>query len=906
MVPGSTYRLQLTPEFGFAEAADAAEYLADLGVTHVYLSPVLEAVPGSRHGYDVTDHSRIRAELGGAEGFRAMAKRMRALGLRVILDIVPNHMAVPDNLALNRQLWSALRDGPESAAAAWFDISWAEHDNRMLLPILGAALDDCLVDLRVEDGGPDGEPVLRYFDHLLPLRPETARLPLPDLLESQHYRLAWWRDATTELNWRRFFDVTTLIGIRVEDQAVFDATHEVIVGLLADGLVDGLRIDHPDGLADPRGYLRMLAAATGGAWVVVEKILEADEKLPPGWACAGTTGYDALGFIDGLFLDPGGAGPLTAEYAGFCHRAGDDFVASRFADVAVAAKREIASVTLRPEVARLVRLLGDACPDADPADVLLVLDEVLASFPVYRAYAHAGEPPSTPAEAAVSAAVDAARPRLPARLHGLATDIGAAVLGLGSASAELVVRFQQTAGPVLAKGVEYTAFYRWSRLLAQNEVGGNPDRFGVSPREFHAFAAHLAAVWPSTMTTLSTHDTKRQEDVRARLAALAEIPEQWGKRAGDWHERAAALASAAGPDAVDPDTEYLIWQTIVGAWPISGERLAGYLTKAIREAKRQTSWTDVDAGYEAAVLALAAGVLDDPELVASIDEFVASIAADALANSLGAKLVQLTMVGVPDVYQGCELAGLSLVDPDNRRDVDFGRRRAMLADLDAGRLEAAGLETAGLEVDTLAVGTLETDDLSDGLSDGLEVDSIEAAGLELDGLDDLDLDPGGPDRAVGVAARLDAAKLLVTARTLRLRRARPEWFSGGYAPLTAAGPAADHVIAFNRGRQAVTVATRLPAGLRGRGGWGQTTLELPGGTWTDLLSGAVYDGGTVPVAELTRRLPVALLIQEELVVEEVPLAEEELLIQEAPLTREPPLVQELPPVEEPPLVGEAG
>jgi len=826
--PGSTYRIQLTPEFGFAGAADAAEYLADLGVSHVYLSPVLEAVPGSRHGYDVTDHSRIRAELGGEEGFRSMAKRLRALGLRIVLDIVPNHMAVPDNLALNRQLWSVLRDGRESAHASWFDIDWAAQDNRMLLPILGAPLEDCLGDLRVEpDGGTDGDPVLRYFDHVLPLSPGTARLPMRELLETQHYRLTWWRDAETELNWRRFFDVASLIGVRVEDQDVFDATHEVIVGLITDGLVDGLRIDHPDGLADPRGYLRRLEVATGGAWVVVEKILEADETLPPDWACAGTTGYDALGIVDGLFLDPGGEHALTRGYARFARQQGDDSAALRFADEAVTAKREIATVTLRAEVARLARLLGDFCPDAAPGDAFLVLTEVLAAFPIYRAYAHQGEPPSTAARTAVSAAVDAATTRLPSRLHGLAADVGAAALGMRPAASgaaasgapadaanELVVRFQQTTGPVLAKGVEDTAFYRWSRLIALNEVGGNPDRFGVSPREFHTAAGHLARAWPATMTTLSTHDTKRQEDIRARLAVLAEIPGQWEDRVSEWHERAAR--SSSGGTTVDPDTEYLLWQTIVGAWPISGERLGGYLTKAIREAKRHTSWTDVDPGYEEAVLGLAARVLADPELTASIDEFVAAIAPDAQANSLGVKLVQLTMVGVPDVYQGCELAGLSLVDPDNRRDVDFARRRTMLADIDADRLDTDHRHRA----------------------------------------------PGAPDRVADVVARLDAAKLLVTARTLRLRRARPEWFAGDYAPLAATGPAAGHAVAFNRGGRAITVATRLPAGLRSLGGWGEATLELPGGAWTDLLSGAVYDRGTVTMTELTRRLPVALLAQE--------------------------------------------
>ena len=476
---------------------------------------------------------------------------------------------------------------------------------------------------------------------------------------------------------------------------MFDATHEVIVRLVAEGLVDGLRIDHPDGLADPRGYLARLASATDGAWVVVEKILEADETLPADWACAGTTGYDALKLIDGLFLDPAGAGPLTAEYARFTRRAGGDPVALRFADVAVAAKHEVATGTLAAEVTRLARLLGNVCPGVTEEETRAVLVEVLAAFPVYRAYVHPGEIPSAASEAAIGDAVESARRRLPRKLRGLADDLGQAVLGLrrpasGAAgrAGELVVRFQQTTGPVLAKGVEDTAFYRWSRLLALNEVGGDPDRFGETPGAFHAAAERLAGAWPFTMTTLSTHDTKRQEDVRARLAVLAELPERWGSQVGGWHERA-VTNSVFGQTAaaVDPDTEYLIWQTLVGTWPISGERLAGYLTKAVREADRRTSWTVPDAEYEAAVLGLAARALDDPGLSDSIGEFVAAIADDALANSLGAKIVQLTMVGVPDIYQGCELSGLSLVDPDNRRPVDFARRRALLADLDASRLD---------------------------------------------------------------------------------------------------------------------------------------------------------------------------------------------------------------------------
>jgi (1->4)-alpha-D-glucan 1-alpha-D-glucosylmutase len=821
-VPDSTYRLQLTREFGFAEVTDVADYLADLGVSHVYLSPVLEAVPGSRHGYDITDHKRIRAELGGGGAVRSRGKRLRARGLGIVLDVVPNHMAVPANLPLNRQLWSVLRDGRDSPYAHWFDIDWAAQDDRMLLPVLGGPPESCLGDLWVDrHGGPDGEPALRYFEHVLPLWPGTARLPMRGLLEAQHYRLAWWRDAAAELNWRRFFDISTLIGIRVEDPAVFDATHEVIVGLVAEGMVDGLRVDHPDGLADPRGYLRRLAEVTGGAWVVAEKILGAGEALPSDWACAGTTGYDALRVVDGLFLDPAGGDALGAEYTRFCRQSGDDYPAARFADVAAHAKREVAGGSLSAEVSRLAGLLCAIAPDAAPQDARAVLTEVLAAFPVYRAYVHPGEPPPAAAEAAIREAVDGARRQLPRRLRGLAAEFGATVLG--GRAAELAVRFQQTTGPVQAKGVEDTACYRWSRLISLNEVGCEPDLLGVSPEEFHAVAGRLAADWPATMTTLSTHDTKREEDVRARLAVLAELPREWGGQVRQWHERAVTLRFyGRAAAAVDPDTEYLFWQTLVGAWPISGMRLSGYLTKAIREAKWRTSWTSPDQEYEAAVLGLGARVLDDPELSGSVGDFVAGIAADAAVNSLGAKLVQLTMPGVPDVYQGCELAALSLVDPDNRRPVGFARARSALTALDAS-------------ADASLRGDLDSGDLDSGDLDGGDLD-----GGDLDSL--------------------SRAKLLVTSRALRLRRARPEWFAAGYEPLAATGPAAARVIAFQRGGRAVSVVTRLPVSLRRAGGWRDTALPLPGGAWADLLTGARYRGGAVPLAELTRRLPVALLV----------------------------------------------
>jgi (1->4)-alpha-D-glucan 1-alpha-D-glucosylmutase len=822
--PVSTYRLQLTPHFGFAEAGALARYLADLGVTHVYLSPVLQAAPGSMHGYDVVDHAKISEELGGEPAFREMAARLRAHGIGIVVDIVPNHMAISAPESLNRQLWDVLKNGRASKYDRWFDIDWDAAGGRMLLPILGAPLHECIGDITLDETGEEtGEPVVRYYDHVLPVRPGTEKLPLPGLLDAQHYQLGWWRTTITKLNWRRFFDVATLIGVRVEDPVVFSETHATVLRLVAEGLVDGLRIDHPDGLADPRGYLRRLAKETNGMWVVAEKILSVGERLPDDWPCAGTTGYDALRAVDGLFVDAGAGDALTAEYARFAAVSGPGGVPQDYASVALGGKREAAASLLIAEVARLARLLRDCRPEAALEDARAVLAEVLAAFEVYRAYVYPPESPSVAAVTAVRDAVAAAATRLPERLRCLASAAGDLALfftgqeqagqeqggqeqagqeqddhGRGEA-AEFAVRFGQTTGPVLAKGVEDTASYRWPRLVALNEVGNDPGRFGVPVGEFHAFAAHLARDWPTTMTTLSSHDTKRQEDVRARLAVLAEMPAEWGRRAIEWH----GLAGSSGDyeAQVGPDTEYLLWQTLVGTWPITEDRLSTYLVKVVREAKTHTSWIDPDEAYEKAVLDLGRTALGNPALSVSIEDFVTTIAADAAVNSLGAKLVQLTMPGVPDVYQGCELTGLSLVDPDNRRPVDFDRRAALLSALDSGE------------------------------------------GTQMGGL--------------------DADKLLVTARTLRLRRDHPDWFLGGYEPLHAEGSRADHVVAFARGRS-VSVATRLPRGLRRHGGWADTALPLPPGipAWRDVLTGTVVDRGRVLLSDLTDRFPVALLVPE--------------------------------------------
>ena len=816
--PLSTYRLQLRRGFGFADAAGLADYLADLGVTHVYLSPILQANPGSPHGYDVVDHSRVSADLGGLDTFRAMAEQFHRHRLGVVVDIVPNHMARPTPESRNKQLWSVLYEGKASPYAHWFDVDWAAQDGKLLMPILSGPVEKCLDDLIIdpnlrashdpEQRGHPG-PVLRYFDHVLPLRDGVADLPLGVLLAQQHYRLADWHDAATQLNWRRFFDIDTLIAIRVEDPDVFDATHRVVLGLREEGLIDGLRVDHIDGLSDPGRYLRRLADATSGAWIVVEKILAHGEELPP-WDCAGTTGYDSLALVGRLFVDPAGGPQLTEDYVRFTEGK------RTFAEVARDAKRDIADATFTAELSRLTRLFARAdypglggLTEADLHDVLV---ELLAAFGVYRAYVTPGEPPPGAAVAAVAAAAESARERLAERLYPALDAVCAAVLGLAGLSGddsrqaardELIVRFGQTTGPVLAKGVEDTAFYRWPRLAALNEVGGDPDIFGISLAEFHAASGYLAARWPATLTTLSTHDTKRQEDVRARLAVIAESPEEWAHQVTEWHGLAGWLADGTAARAMqrapDADLEYLTWQTLAGAWLIGNERLREYLGKAMHEAKTRTSWIVRDRGYESAVLGLADAMLADPELTAAIAQFVARIAPDARVNSLGAKLVQLTMPGVADLFQGCELTGLSLVDPDNRRPVDYERRRRLLA-------------------------VLRTD----------------------------------PDQMVG----LDAEKLLVTSCALWLRRDHPDWFTGSYTPLACEGPAAEHAVAFMRGGHAVTVVTRLPVGLRRRGGWADTVLPLPELHWRDALTGARHAGLRPLLSELTRRLPVALLIPE--------------------------------------------
>ncbi|GAB2933598.1 malto-oligosyltrehalose synthase [Streptomyces sundarbansensis] len=667
MTPSATYRLQLQPDFPFAAAERAVPYLAALGVSHLHLSPVLEAVPGSTHGYDVVDHSRVRAELGGEEGLRSLASAAREHGLGLVLDIVPNHMAASPRH--NRRLWEVLREGAASPYARWFDIDWAAGGGQVLLPVLAGPLGRELEHLAV-----DGE-VLRYHDLEFPLREGTAGLPLPELLERQHYRLGWWRLARTELNYRRFFTVPELIGVRVEHPEVFEDTHAKVLELLRDGVLDGLRVDHPDGLAAPAAYLERLDEATGGRWTVVEKILTGDEHLPARWAVAGTTGYDALRRIDGLFTDPVGAAELVGHYREFAVPPGDrggDWTAT----VRRAAYR-VATHELAAETAWLTRLATAVC-DRDPVlrdhapwALRTAIRELLVRIPVYRPYVTAGEPPTRIAEETLTdEAVRDAKTVFSVPEEAAAVDVvrdlALGRLGGGVDQAAFCARFAQTASALHAKSVEDTAFYRYVPLISAAEVGGDPGQPAVSPEEFHDFAARIARDWPATGTVLTTHDTKRSADVRARIAVLSQCPERWAALVTE-------LTAATPVTAPDPQLAWSAWQSAYGCAEFPPDELGGRLEpallKAVREAGLFTSWTESDPVYERAVSDFVAAGPGRGEGVPRrlIAEFADALAPHVRAQVLGAALVHLTMPGVPDLYQGTEGEYLALVDPDNRR-----------------------------------------------------------------------------------------------------------------------------------------------------------------------------------------------------------------------------------------------
>jgi (1->4)-alpha-D-glucan 1-alpha-D-glucosylmutase len=886
--PRATYRLQLHAGFDFDAAAALVDYLDALGVSHVYCSPILQAAPGSSHGYDVVDHTTISAELGGAEGLERLVTALRKRGMGLVVDVVPNHMAI--SVERNAWWWDVLEHGHASRYAAYFDVDWDPPESRLrnviLLPVLpdhyGRVLDaggirvvrdETRLSVAVGDGrfpldprslGPllveaatlGGSDELAFIGRALSELPEStaadpadvarrqadaavlgSRLAVvadrpqvtaaldrllsrlngdPDsldhLLDDQNYRLASWRAASRDLGYRRFFDIDSLIGLRVERAEVFEASHALVCSLVANRSIDGLRVDHPDGLRDPAGYFERLRARTPEAWIVAEKILAGDEPLREDWPIDGATGYRFADLATGLLVDPAGEEPLTRSY----HR----FVRDRraWSEVAEGARREVLSDALGSDLNRLTHLFLEVCEanrryrDFTRHDLHTALREVAVHLAVYRTYVRvdpgAGGVGASPVASALDqAAIDAAVAGAGTTRPDLDPDLFAflrATLLLevpGERAAELAMRFQQLTPAAMAKGLEDTAYYRYVRFVARNEVGSDPDRLATEPGAVHAAFALAADRWPRGMLSTSTHDTKRSGDVRARLALLSEVPSAWGRAVS----RLAAAASGyrTRPDLPDRRDAYLLYQTLVGAWPIDAERASAYARKAAREAKLRTSWTAPDADYEAALDRFVTGCLADPAFVAELEGFVATLIEPGRVNALSQTLLKLAAPGVPDLYQGTELWNLSLVDPDNRRPVDYARRRDALRWLDDASPES-------------------------------------------------------------IMARADDGlpKLWLIRRALELRRRRPAGLGAGasYRPLEAVGPRAAHVFAFARADAVVAVAPRLVLRLARTGGWSSTSFPLPPGTWHNVLDDERYDGeAAVKLATLLHRFPVALL-----------------------------------------------
>jgi (1->4)-alpha-D-glucan 1-alpha-D-glucosylmutase len=710
MTPRATYRLQFHAGFTFTDAQAIVPYLAKLGVSHVYASPITAAAPGSTHGYDVIDPTRINPELGGDAGLRALAATLRAHEMGLVIDIVPNHMGVAGD---SNPWWlDVLANGRASEFARVFDIDWRE---RIALPVLGARLDDVIAagDVRLKER--DGTVALDLYGSLTyPLRPddptlgedgaraiashdpgsEAGRAALAGLLDRQHYRLVYWPAADDTLNWRRFFAINELVGVRVEDPDVFELTHRLYCDLLRQGLIDGVRIDHVDGLVDPARYCRQLrgslehASSGDRPYIVVEKILATGEPLALDWGIDGTTGYDFMREVTALIHEPEGIAPLGDFWAQTSGRPAD------FAPEAEGARRDILNWHFDGQLTGCVDSFAAlaAATGEDwitPAMLRRAMERLLWVFPVYRTYGD-GETAPASDEPVRLRAIAAALPSAPPGEGALLERIGGWLAGEGrdhiTLSREAVRRFQQLSAPIAAKGVEDTAFYRYGALLSLNDVGFDPAVPTLTIGQFHAAMACRATDWPRAMLATATHDHKRGEDARARLAVLSAIPGLWRTTARRW----LAMAAAAVPE-VDPADAYMLLQALVGAWQDTPDellpRIHGWQVKALREAQLRSSWAAPAEDYEARFMTLSTVLLADRRQGGFVDDFgafIGQIAAAAEANSLAQTALRCLLPGVPDLYQGAELADFGMVDPDNRRPVDFAARAALL-DQRAGR-----------------------------------------------------------------------------------------------------------------------------------------------------------------------------------------------------------------------------
>jgi (1->4)-alpha-D-glucan 1-alpha-D-glucosylmutase len=864
VIPSATYRVQFSTGFTFADAAVVADYLARLGVSHLYCSPIFAAASDNSAGYDIVDYAKLDERLGGQAGYRELTTALAKAGLNQVLDIVPNHMALAGQA--NAWWWDVLENGPASRYASYFDIDWDPPERKLtatvLMPVLADRYGRVLEagELQVQRDG--GHFLLRYHDQELPLSPRTlddllasaadrtasvelkaiatelgnlphalltdraavtqrhhdsgelaARLAglcdqqpdlarvidaevaelngdpdkLDELLSRQNYWLAYWGTAAEELSYRRFFDIDSLAGLRVERPEVFDDVHRLVVQLVADGSVTGLRVDHVDGLADPEGYLTRLRSAVGAAYLVVEKILGPDEQLPGSWPVAGTSGYGFLNLVNQLFTDPAGGPELLRGYREFTGQQ------ASFAEITHQAKLEIMREDLAAEVERLTAQLAEICErhrrqrDYTRRELRESLREVLAAFAVYRCYPRPGHEVTFADRAKVAAAVTAARQRRPDLDPELFDFIGRLLVlrDEGEPEAQFAVRFAQISAPVMAKGVEDTAFYRYQPLISLNEVGGDPAAFGASVADFHEAMTYAAVHWPDAMLTLSTHDTKRSGDVRARISVLSELPLAWNATVEAWSELNSRHKSRGGRHGrggwPDRAAEHLLYQSLVGAWPIGQDRVTQFLLKAVREAKQHTSWTDPQPRYEAALSDFIAAILGDAEFRAAIERFLAShsIIARGRLNSLAQVALLLTCPGVPDLYAGTELWDLSLVDPDNRRPVDYERASGLLTELAEATPAAAFARDDG---------------------------------------------------------------------------------SSGYEPLEVTGPHADRFVAFARSGGIAVIVPRLATSTADP--WTGTEVVLPAGRWASVLTGEAGSGVRASAATLLREFPVQILARE--------------------------------------------
>jgi (1->4)-alpha-D-glucan 1-alpha-D-glucosylmutase len=885
-IPSSTYRLQLHKGFTFDDAASIADYLRELGISHVYSSPYLQAARGSMHGYDVVDHQRVNAELGGAEAHERFCTRLGEAGLGQVLDIVPNHMSLGKE---NRFWCDVLENGASSRYASFFDIDWQPYEerlrNKVLVPVLadqyGKVLQAghiCLVrhgnSFQVECAGqnfpvaPQSLPAIlgraaevAKSDTLNFLAASFGRLPAPeyadrktilarhrdqqvlkgllarlcleeptigdaldhavaelndnknaldDFLNQQNYRLAYWKTADQQLGYRRFFDVNTLIGLRVEREHVFDETHALVLDWLRRGVLDGVRIDHPDGLRDPAQYLQRLRERAPNAWIVAEKILEPGEFLRESWPIEGTSGYDFLNVALGVLVSPDGMKELNALY--------EDFTAEPvwFPAIAHDKKINVMQEALGSDVNRLTSLLVDICEanrdqrDYTRAEMRRAIREIAACFRVYRTYVEPVRGEVTEKDRRnIESAVECAKQKRQDIDAGLFDFIGAVLASdvKGRLETEFLMRFQQFTPPVMAKGVEDTAFYCYNRLIAMSEVGGDPGSDGLSVEEFHAYNTKMQATHPHTMTTLSTHDTKRSDDVRARLAVLSEIPVEFGDALHRWSRRNNELRAGLNlGEYPDRNTEYMLYQTLIGAWPITAERVQEYMLKATREAKQKTTWTANNSEFEDALSKFTAAIFLHREFVTDLEQFVARVQDAGRTNSLAQTLVKHTAPGVPDLYQGSEVWDFSLVDPDNRRPVDYRLRAKLLHEIKRMPANKGAAE------------------------------AIRRA------------DEGLP-------------KLWTVYQALCLRRERPDAFGAeaAYQPLPVVGNKAVHGIAFLRGNDVATIVPRWTAMLSGK--WEGTNVELPHGMWTNRLTGASLSGGRMAMGDVLLDFPVALLVR---------------------------------------------